>query len=259
MPDGSRFGNAELIRSIPTDMSKRLILALDVPTVDEARTIIRQLDGTISFFKIGMWLLFKKETDALIDELIADGKQVFLDYKMFDIGETVKRGVESAANRGISFVTVHGDELIMKAAIEGKANSPLKVLAITVLTSLNDQALAEMGYRLTVEQLIELRVKTAIRCGCDGIIASAKDDPDNIRRMASTESLLIATPGVRLPGASTDDHMRSADPATAIRKGADYLVVGRPILSAADRLQEATLFVQEMERGWRERSAGRDG
>lgn len=237
-------------RNLPAEMRRRLILALDVPSVAQARALVAELDGIVSFYKIGMWLLFQKETDKLIDELIADGKQVFLDYKMFDIGETVKRGIESAANRGISFATIHGDAEIMKAAVDGRGGSALKLLAITVLTSMNDAALHEMGYRLGVEDLIALRVRAAIACGCDGIIASASDDPDALRRLAASPSLLIATPGVRMAGAGMDDHRRSADPATAIAKGADYLVVGRPILAAADRVGQVRAIIAEMERGW---------
>jgi len=236
---------------LPTDISQRLILALDVNDVEKARDIVAELDGVVSFFKIGMWLLFKKETDALIDDLIAGGKKVFLDYKMYDIGETVKRGVAAAATRGISFVTVHGDDAIMKAAVAGKGQSALKIFAITVLTSLDDAALHEMGYRLGVEDLISLRVRKALACGCDGIIASAHDDPDAIRQMAGDGGhLLIATPGVRRATDQINDHRRFADPATAIRKGADYLVVGRPILEAANRAAEARSIIAEMAQGW---------
>ncbi len=243
------------MRPLPADIGGRLILALDVADVGRAREIVAELDGVVSFFKIGMWLLFKKETDALIDDLIAAGKQVFLDYKMYDIGETVKRGVAAAAARKILFVTVHGDEAIMRAAVAGKGGSDLKIFAITVLTSLDDAALHDMGYRLGVEDLISLRVRQAIACGCDGVIASAHDDPDAIRRLAGDgEHLLIATPGVRRATDQINDHRRFADPATAIRKGADYLVVGRPILEAADRAAEARAIIADMARGWSERS-----
>jgi orotidine-5'-phosphate decarboxylase len=236
-------------RKVPAAMAQRLIVALDVPTVAAARQIVAELDGIASFFKIGMWLLFQRETDALIDDLIAAGKQVFLDYKMYDIGETVKQGVRSAAGRGISFVTVHGDDAIMRAAVQGRGDSDLKLLAITVLTSLNDAALHDMGYRLGVADLIALRIRRAIACGCDGVIASASDDPDRLREAAGADSLLIATPGVRLAGDATNDHQRSADPATAIRKGADYLVVGRPIVDAPDRAARARAVIAAMEEG----------
>jgi orotidine-5'-phosphate decarboxylase len=246
----------EAARTVPEVMSNRLVLALDVADVGTARAIVDELEDTVSFFKIGMWLFFKKETDRLIDDLVAREKQVFLDYKMYDIGETVKRGVAGAATRGVSIVTVHGDDAIMKAALEGKGNSELKVFAITVLTSLDDAALQDMGYRLSAEELVKLRVQRAVACGCDGVIASAHDDPDALRGLAEGgERLLIATPGVRRATDRTNDHRRFADPATAIRKGADYLVVGRPILEAADRAAEARNIIAEMERGWAERLA----
>ena len=240
------------MRPLPASMQDRLIVALDVPTVAEARRLVAELDGIVSFFKIGMWLFFQPGTDGLIDALVAAGKQVFLDYKMYDIGETVRRGVAGAAGRGIAFVTVHGDRAIIEAAVAGRGASSLKVLAITVLTSLDDAAVAAMGYRLSVEELVALRVRTALDCGCDGIIASAHDNPDRLRAAsgdAAAERLLVVTPGVRMAGGAAHDHRRSADPATAIANGADYLVVGRPILEAADRLSAARAIVAEMEKG----------
>jgi len=252
--------SAGVVRAVAQNASaglnERLILALDVADVSKAREIVTQVEGIVSFFKIGMWLFFKRETDGLIDELVARGKKVFLDYKMYDIGETVKRGVAGAATRGVSIVTVHGDDAIMKAAVQGKGDSDLKIFAITVLTSLDDGALQDMGYRLSAEELVKLRVRRAVACGCDGVIASAHDDPDALRGLAAGgERLLIATPGVRRMTDQTHDHRRIADPATAIRKGADYLVVGRPILEAADRAAEARAIIADMERGWRERQA----
>jgi len=244
-----RGGMSTSPRPLPSDTAGRLILALDVPSVAQAREIVTELDGLVSFYKIGMWLLFQRETDAFIDELLARGHQIFLDYKMYDIGETVRRGVEAAARRGISFVTIHGDAEIIKAAVQGRGGSALKLLAITVLTSLDDAALAGMGYRLSARELVELRVRTAVACGCDGVIASAHDDPDHLRRVAGAQSLLIATPGIRLASGRTDDHRRVADPASAIRRGADYLVVGRPILEARDKAGQALAIIGEMERG----------
>jgi len=252
--------SAGVVRAVAQNASaglnERLILALDVADVSKAREIVTQVEGIVSFFKIGMWLFFKRETDGLIDELVARGKKVLRDYKMYDIGETVKRGVAGAATRGVSIVTVHGDDAIMKAAVQGKGDSDLKIFAITVLTSLDDGALQDMGYRLSAEELVKLRVRRAVACGCDGVIASAHDDPDALRGLAAGgERLLIATPGVRRMTDQTHDHRRIADPATAIRKGADYLVVGRPILEAADRAAEARAIIADMERGWRERQA----
>jgi orotidine-5'-phosphate decarboxylase len=234
-------------RDIPQVMAERLIVALDVPTIEAAARLADQLDGTVSFFKIGLWLLFAPGAEAFIDRLIADGKRVFLDAKMYDIGETVRQGVARATERGVSLVTVHGDPGIMRAAVAGKGGSSrTKVFAISVLTSLNDSAVREMGYALSVPDLIRLRVRQAVECGCDGIIASADDDPNAIRRMANAEHLLIATPGIREPGSAVDDHKRHATPAQAIARGADYLVVGRPITKADDPAAAARRIIADM-------------
>jgi orotidine-5'-phosphate decarboxylase len=231
-------------------MAERLIVALDVPTIDGAVSLAGQLDGIVSFYKVGLWLLFAPGAERFIDGLIGQGKRVFLDAKMYDIGETVRQGVARATERGVSIVTVHGDPEIMRAAVAGKAGSQrTKVFAISVLTSLNDAAVREMGYALSVAELIRLRVRQAVECGCDGMIASAHDDPDAIRRMAGAEQLLIATPGIREPGGSVDDHKRHATPAQAIARGADYLVVGRPITQADDPAAAARRIVADMERG----------
>src|ERR1700746_1309819 len=155
-----------LHREVPERIEDRLIVALDVPSIGEARALVAKLDGLVTFFKVGLWLQFAAGFDGLLDELIRHGKRIFLDAKMFDIGETVKQGVARAAERGVSFVTVHGDGEIMRAAIEGRGNSRLKIFAITVLTSLDQDGLRELGYLCSVENLITLRVKLAIECGC---------------------------------------------------------------------------------------------
>jgi orotidine-5'-phosphate decarboxylase len=237
-------------RDIPAEMADRLIVALDLPTIAGAEQLARRLDGIVSFFKIGLWLLFAPGAEKFIDGLIAQGKRVFLDAKMYDIGETVRQGIARATERGVSLVTVHGDPEIMRAAVAGKEGSArTKVFAISVLTSLNDSAVREMGYALSVAELIRLRVRQAVECGCDGIIASAGDDPNAIRRMANAEHLLIATPGIREPGGAVDDHKRHATPAQAIARGADYLVVGRPITKAYDPAAAAQRIIADMARG----------
>jgi orotidine-5'-phosphate decarboxylase len=239
-----------MMRDVPENMADRLIVALDVRRPSEARELVHKLDGIVSFFKIGLWLLFAEGTDALIDALIAQRKNVFLDYKMFDIGETVKEGVSRARERGVKFVTVHGDPEIMRAAVEGKAGSDfLKIFTITVLTSMNDSDLREMGYAMTVKELIELRVRKSLESGCDGIIASAADKPSEIRQLFKSEGLLIATPGVRPAGMSLDDHKRPATPYEAIRDGADYIVMGRPIVQHPDPAAQARSVIDEMKRG----------
>jgi len=229
------------------DIAGRLIAALDLPSVRQAEELVKKLDGTVSFFKIGLWLLLGEGIERLVDGLVNSGRKVFLDCKMYDIGETVKRGVERARERGVKFVTVHGEREIMRAAVEGRGNSDyLQILAVTVLTSLDDAALREMGYARTVRELVDLRVRGAVDCGCDGIIASSLDRPDEIRKRFRSPGLLVATPGIRPAGRGVDDHKRAATPAEAIMNGADYLIVGRPIIGAPDPARAAEGIVAEM-------------
>jgi orotidine-5'-phosphate decarboxylase len=228
----------------------RLIVALDVPTVAEALALVTRLGDSVRFYKVGMWLFFDPAFHALIDELVATGKQVFLDYKMYDIPETVRRGVAAVARRGARIVTVHGDPEIIAAAADGAAGTDLLVFAITVLTSQDDAALLAMGYDRTVPELIALRARTAAVAGAHGLIASASDDPAALRLQAGAP-LLVATPGIRLPGAAGDDQKRVATPEAAIAAGADYLVVGRPITRAADPAAAAALVLASMGRGYR--------
>ena len=168
---------------------------------------------------------------------------------MFDIGETVKRGIERVAERGVSFVTVHGDGDIIRAAVEGRGKSSLRILAVPALTSLDEHGLRELGYGGSVAELIHARAKMAFDWGIDGIIASPQDNPDAIRELLGAESLYVVTPGVRLAGAALDDHKRSGTPAQAIADGADYLVVGRPIVQAADPAAAAAAIVADMKAG----------
>ena len=233
-------------RGLPADIAQRLIVALDVPSIAEARRVVERLDGTVSFYKLGLWLAFASGVDGLITDLVSSGKQVFLDAKMYDIGRTVEEGVARAADRGVSFVTVHGDAAIIGAAVRGKRGSNLKVLGVTVLTSLGDRELWEMGYRLGARELVHLRVAEAVKHGCDGIVAAAHDDPDAIRRAAGAASLLIATPGIRSADDPPDDHRRIATAGQAIAAGADYLVVGRPIIGQPDPAARARQIIGEM-------------
>jgi len=236
-----------LPREIPARIEERLIVALDVPTIGEARALVERLDRTASFFKIGMWLIFAPGFDGFLSDLVARGKKVFLDAKMFDIGETVKQGVRRAAERGVSFVTVHGDRDMICAAAEGKSGSELKILVVPVLTSLDDNGLRELGYRGSIAELIAERARTTLSWGCDGIIAAPRDDPNQIRRGAEAEGLLVVTPAIRAPGAPTDDHKRAGSPAEAIAGGADYLVVGRPIIRSNDPARAAAAIIENMQ------------
>ncbi len=246
-PDGM-LGNP---RNLPADMAERLIVAIDVPTIGEASRLIEQLDGIVSFFKIGLWLAFAEGVDGLVKNLIGAGKRVFLDTKMFDIGQTVEEGVARAADRGISFVTVHGDSQIIQSAVRGKRGRDIKVFAVTVLTSLDDNALRDMGYAVTAAELVHRRVAQAVRYGCDGIIASAHDDPDELRRVGGSEVLLVATPGIRSGDEPADDHARRTSARDAIAHGADYLVVGRPIIRQAQPSLRARHIIEEMRQGER--------
>jgi orotidine-5'-phosphate decarboxylase len=249
-PATASIRTATNARDIPANMADRLIVALDVPSPEDAKVLVNKLNDIVSFYKIGLWLLFAEGTDKLIDGLVKSGKNVFLDYKMFDIGETVRKGVARAKDRGIKFVTVHGDDEIMEAAVQAKGNSTsLKIFTITVLTSMDDNDLYEMGYRLGVKDLIELRVRKSRECGCDGIIASAADNPNEIRQLVDDQGLLIATPGIRPHGFQTDDHKRPANPTQAIRDGADYLVVGRPIIESPDPALMARTIIKQMNLG----------
>jgi orotidine-5'-phosphate decarboxylase len=231
-------------RDIPDNIADRLIVALDVADVAAARALVDRLDGVVSFFKLGLWLAFAAGCDGLIEELRRRNKQIFLDTKMYDIGESVRQGVARAAERGVSFVTVHGDPEIMKAAVTGRAGAPLKILAITVLTSL-----AAPAYRYPGAELVRLRVGQAVACGIDGIVAAPHDNPDAIRREAGAPQLLVVTPGVRLTGTAAHDHKRTGTPHQAIAAGADYLVVGRPIVHSADPAAAALRIIDDMRAG----------
>ena len=233
-------------RDLPEKIEDRLIVALDVPSIGEARALIDRLDRVVGFFKLGLWLQFAAGFDSLVEHLINKDKKIFLDTKMFDIGETVKQGVARAAERGVTFVTVHGDREIIRAAAEGKRGSNLKILVVPVLTSLDANGLRELGYRRSIDELIIESARATLACGCDGIIAAPHDNPQEIRRSTGSEELLVVTPGVRPPGAPLDDHKRAGTPAEAIAAGADYLVVGRPIIRSDDPAGAAAAIIENM-------------
>ncbi len=233
-------------RGVPGTMAERLIVALDLSSITEAEAMAARLDGVVSFFKLGLGLLFAPGVDGLIARLAGGGRRLFLDAKLYDIPETVSRAVTIAASRGASLITVHGDRRIMAAAVAARGDAPLQIFAVTVLTSLDDAALAEMGVGVSARELVLRRARAAVEAGCDGIIASAADDPDAIRREIGAERLLIATPGIRPAASGADDHQRLATPRAAIARGADYLVVGRPIIAAPDPRAAALAIIAEM-------------
>jgi orotidine-5'-phosphate decarboxylase len=236
-------------RQVPARMADRLIVALDLPSVREAREIAARLDGVVNFFKIGLWLIFAPGFESFLDDLLKSGRKIFLDAKMFDIGETVRRGIERVAERGVSFVTVHGDRDIIRAAVEGRGGSKLQLLVVPALTSLDEQGLRDLGHSGSVADLIAERTRFALDCGIDGIIASPRDNPDAIRRRLDAERLYVVTPGVRLAGTALNDHKRAGTPAQAIADGADYLVVGRPIVQSDDPAAMAARIIADMQAG----------
>jgi orotidine-5'-phosphate decarboxylase len=208
-----------------------IIVALDVESAEEARALVGRIGAEVTFYKVGMELYAAAGMD-FVRELIDGGRDVFLDLKFYDIPETVKRAVRQVARTGVRFLTVHGSSAVMRAAAEGRGASPLKLLAVTVLTSFDEQDLADLGYPCAPRELVELRVRKAMEAGMDGIVASPVE-ARSVRALAGERAILV-TPGVRSAGAGKGDQKRVATPAEAIRDGADYLVMGRQITRAAD-------------------------
>jgi orotidine-5'-phosphate decarboxylase len=221
----------------------RLIVALDLPTVAVAEAMVERLGDSVSFYKIGYQLAFAGGL-SFTSALIANGKQVFLDLKLHDIGNTVAKGVESVAQTGATFLTVHAYPQTMKAAMEAKRGSKLKILGVTVLTSYDDSDLFTAGYKLGVSALVGQRAAQARDLKIDGLVCSA-EEAVNLRKIVGP-SLSLVTPGIRPAGAAKDDQKRIMTPAKAIAAGAHYLVVGRPITEAADPKASADAIVAEI-------------
>ena len=209
----------------------RLIVALDLPEVAAAEAMIARLGDSVTFYKIGYQLAYAGGL-PLVGRLADAGKKVFLDLKLHDIGNTVARGVESIAKLGATFLTVHAYPQTMKAAVEARAGSGLKILAVTVLTSYDDGDLHAAGYRLGVSDLVEARARQAQVLGVDGLVCSP-EEAANLHKIVGHQMVLV-TPGIRPAGSATGDQKRIMTPTRAIAAGSDYLVVGRPVLEAAD-------------------------
>jgi orotidine-5'-phosphate decarboxylase len=224
---------------------ERLIVALDLPDVAAAEKLVIALDGAASFYKIGFELAMAKDGLVFAEMLARSGKKVFLDLKLHDIGNTVQRATERAAERGMSFLTVHAYPQTMRAAAAGRANSKLKILAVTVLTSWDEKDLREAGYSLSVPDLVLKKAGQAKEIGIDGIVASAAE-ASAIRKKVGDETLIV-TPGIRPAGGAAGDQKRVVTPKDAILAGADYLVVGRPVNAAADPKAAADSIVAEIE------------
>ena len=217
----------------PSDIAPRdrLIVALDLPELAAAEAMIARLGDSVTFYKIGYQLGYAGGL-PLARRLADAGKKVFVDLKLHDIGNTVARGVESVAKLGATFLTVHAYPQTMKAAVEGREGSGLKLLAVTVLTSYDDGDLHAAGYRLGVSDLVEARAQQAQLLGVDGIVCSP-EEAAALHKIVGHQMVLV-TPGIRPAGSASGDQKRIMTPARAISAGADYLVVGRPILEASD-------------------------
>ncbi len=212
---------------IPT--RERLIVALDVPTSARARALVEAVGDSAHFYKVGLELFMTRDSFDLIDWLRDKDKKVFVDLKFFDVPTTVGRAVGQLTGRGISFATVHGNDAIMRAAAEAKGD--VKLLAVTVLTSLDRGDLDDLGFDCDVGDLVISRARRAVQAGCDGVIASGLEAKG--LRSALGEKFLVVSPGIR-PVDNDDDQKRVVTPVQAFRNGADYIVVGRPIRDADD-------------------------
>jgi orotidine-5'-phosphate decarboxylase len=226
---------------IPT--KDRLIVALDLPGLEQAEAMVARLGDSVTFYKIGYQLAYAGGL-PLVRKLADQGKKVFIDLKLHDIGNTVARGVESIARLGATFLTVHAYPQTMKAAVEARAGSNLKILAVTVLTSYDDGDLHAAGYRLGVSDLVEARAQQAQVLGVDGIVCSA-EEVACLRKLVGHQMHLV-TPGIRPAGAASGDQKRMMTPVRAIAAGSDYLVVGRPVVEAADPKAAAEAILAEI-------------
>jgi orotidine-5'-phosphate decarboxylase len=221
----------------------RLIVALDTPDAGGARRLVDRIGESATFYKVGMELAYGGGL-ALIPELAAAGKQVFLDLKLHDIPNTVERATSQAARLGARFLTIHAYPQTMRAAVAGAQGSRMQVLAVTVLTSCDDADLLDACYRLGVVETVRRRAGQALALGVDGLVASAAETA-TLRTIVGAGMLLV-TPGIRPEGAAAGDQKRVATPAEAIRNGADYLVVGRPVTQAPDPQAAAEAIVAEI-------------
>lgn len=226
------------------DARDRLIVALDVPSAAEAEALADRMGDQVRFVKVGLELYTVAGPD-IVRKLVHRGKRVFLDLKFLDIEETVRRATARVAAMGATFLTIHANRKALVAAVQGRGQSELKLLAVTVLTNFDGDDLREMGVQRSVRDLVTARAALAAEVGCDGVVASG-EEPEAIRAKVG-QDLLIVTPGVRPAGNSTDDHARPTTPTQTIAAGADYLVIGRPIRDAQDPSVATAAILKEMQ------------
>ena len=226
---------------------ERLIVALDVPTPQAALALVDRLGDAANFYKIGMQLLSAGGYMRLIEELNARGHKVFADLKFFDVPATVAAAVRGLRDRGVEFLTVHGNQAIMEAAARDKGGS-MKILAVTALTSLDRGDLEDLGFECDIGKLVLSRARRAMEAGCDGVIASGQELP--VLRETLGDRLLVVTPGIRpVDNDETQDQKRVVTPQAALAAGADHIVVGRPINAAPDPRAVALAIQEEISRG----------
>jgi orotidine-5'-phosphate decarboxylase len=222
----------------------RLIFAMDVPSAAEAERLLDRLDGHLTFVKVGLEL-YAAAGPEVVRRILDRGMRVFLDLKFLDIEETVRRATARVAAMGVDFLTVHANRKALTAAVQGRQGSPLKLLAVTVLTNFDSHDLREMGIQRTVQDLVTARALLASEVGCDGVVASG-EEPAAIRQKVGPR-FVIVTPGVRPAGKGVDEHARVTTPTQTIASGADYLVIGRPIRDAKDPAATVAEIVAEMQ------------
>lgn len=225
-------------------IAERLIFALDVPTVAQARRLIDRLEDQVRFFKLGLELFMTGSAFGLVDELLAHDARVFVDLKFFDVPATVGRAVERLAERGATFATIHGNQAMMEAAAQAKG-ATLKILAVTALTSLDRGDLDDLGFACDLDALVLSRARRALEAGCDGVVSSGLEVAR--LRQEIDGRLVVVTPGIRpVDNREVDDQKRVVTPTAALQQGADYLVVGRPIRDAADPAAAAAAIQAEI-------------
>ncbi len=229
----------------------RLIIGLDLPSIEAARAMVERLEGTVSAWKIGLTLLARPGGVAFAHELKGRGLTVFQDWKLHDIGAQVEGAARAVAEGGCDLLTVHAEPQVMRGAVKGRdaAGTGTKLLAVTVLTSLSDADLTDIGYGFTAADLVERRVRQALDCGVDGVVSSPLEAA-RVRRLADEAGrpdFLIVTPGVRPDGADKGDQQRVATPREALQAGATHLVVARPVVAAENPLRAASAIVASID------------
>lgn len=227
---------SNFLSSKPIPIRERLIMALDVPSIPEAKQLVEELGDSVIFYKVGMELFMSGDYFGFVDWLKDQGKKVFVDLKFFDVPETVGRAIRALSQKGVQFATIHGNDAIMQAAAKEKGD--LKILAVTVLTSLDRGDLDDLGFACDVEKLVVSRARRALALGCDGVISSGLEVP--MLRQEVDNKLVVISPGIRpVENRPQDDQKRVVTVEQAFLNGADYIVVGRPIRDAANRKEAA--------------------